>query len=66
MTPRELVATIAAIAEAVRDLKEVPSGTLYAHLCGKLDISAYESALGVLTRARLIEVKSHLIRWVGP
>lgn len=61
------IKAVAAIAEAIRELKEVPSGHLYANLTGKLSLQQYESILDILKKSELIKVdSSHLIKWVGP
>jgi hypothetical protein len=60
------VQAIAAVAEAIRGLGEVPSGTLYAHVCGTLSLDAYRRVIGILKRAGLVSEENHLLRWVGP
>jgi hypothetical protein len=56
-----------AVAEAIRDLGEVPSGHLYARLLGTLSLEQYEAIIGVLKRTRLVEEdSSHVLRWIGP
>ena len=57
---------IAAIADAIRDLGEIPSGHLYARLMDRMDLRTYNAVIETLKRAELIEVKQHLITWVGP
>ncbi len=55
------------VAETIREVREVPSGHLYACLCDRVALADYQTVLGVLSRARLIEVtRSHMIRWIGP
>lgn len=56
----------AAIAEAIRGLGEVPSGELYAHVCGKLELPAYNQVIALLKRAGLVAEHNHLLKWVGP
>lgn len=55
-----------AVTEVIRDVKEIPSGVLYARLMDKLSFPAYMAMLESLQRTKLIEVKSHVIYWVGP
>ena len=57
---------IFAVAEAIREAGEIPSGTLYAMLIGKMNFQAYEKMLAILKNAGLISVNAHLIRWTGP
>lgn len=60
------VNAIIAMAEAIRELKQVPSGTLYAHLMGVMSIEQYESLLGTLINAGLVRKdQSHMLTWIG-
>jgi len=57
----------AAVAEAIRGLKEVPSGELYARLMPYMTLEAYEGIIGTLVRAGLVDRKpSHILVWIGP
>ncbi len=60
------VGIIAALAEAIRELGSVPSGHLYAQVMGSIDLDTYTRSLDILKGAGLIEVKSDVIRWIGP
>ena len=70
MTPAQINAalqTLAAVAQAIRLLGEVPSGQLYAQLVGQLSLSDYDAIIRTLKGASLIEeTPAHLIRWTGP
>lgn len=57
--------TIAAVAEAIRELKEVPSGHLYAQLMGSLSLDTYQAIIGRLTGAGLVLEENHLLTWIG-
>ena len=58
---------VAAVGEAIRDLKEVPSGHLYARLMGSMSLEEYQFVIDILIRAELVERDpSHLLRWIGP
>lgn len=63
--PSAASALAAAIAEAIRELKTVPSGELYARLMGKLSLEQYESLIGSLVKVGLVTKAGHLLRWVG-
>ena len=54
-----------AVADAIRELGEVPSGHLYAHLMSKLSLEQYEQVIGVLKQSGLITESNHLLTWVG-
>jgi hypothetical protein len=61
------LAVTIAVAEAVREAGEIPSGTVYAALVGKVTMEGYTKILGILKGAGLIEEdRSHLLRWIGP
>ena len=55
-----------AVSEAIREAGEIPEGTLYAVLCGKMDMAAFERLVKILTGSGLVEKRAHLLRWVGP
>jgi hypothetical protein len=58
---------VTAVAEAIRELGEVPSGHLYANLMNKLTLDQYEQVIGVLKSTGLItESNAHLLTWLGP
>jgi hypothetical protein len=58
---------VKAVAEALRELGEVPAGTLYAALMSKLSHAEFEQIIGIIHGAGLIERDdSHLLRWIGP
>jgi hypothetical protein len=56
-----------AVAELIQTVGEIPSGELYARLCGKMDLSTYQSLIGVLKGSGLVrENGMHLLIWAGP
>ena len=56
-----------AVAEAIRELGEVPSGHLYANLMSRLSLAQFEQVLGILKGAGLVrESNAHLLTWIGP
>ncbi len=58
---------IAAVAEAIRELGEVPSGKLYSILMGSgISLSSYTNIIATLKRAELVSESAHVLRWVGP
>ena len=60
------VGIVLAASETIRQAREIPSGSLYAMLMGKINMSQYETILRILAGARLVAVENHLVRWVGP
>jgi effector-binding domain-containing protein len=59
--------TLRAVADAIRELKTVPSGVLYARVMGHFNFETYKAVIGTLVRAGLVkEHDSHLLEWVGP
>lgn len=58
---------LVAVAETIREVKEVPSGTIYAALLGRLTYNGYMGLLASLKGAGLIEERpNHILRWIGP
>ena len=58
---------VQAVAEAIRELCEVPSGHLYANLMSKLSLAQFEQVLGIRKGAGLVlESNAHLLTWIGP
>lgn len=55
-----------AVAEAIRDLGEVPNGHLYARLMGRMSLDAYNAIIGALKGAGLVKEESHVLTWIGP
>ena len=61
------VRALAALAEAIRDLGEIPEGELYARLMGYLDLNGFTRLIDRLIGAKLVErTPAHLLRWIGP
>lgn len=60
------IQTVAAIAEAIRDLGSVPSGHLYAQVMGHMSIDQYSQIIVLLKKAGLVTESGHLLTWVGP
>lgn len=69
MTAEQVKASIRvvqAIADAIRDLKQIPSGHLYGRLMGHLSLQDYERIIDVLVNAGVVrEDPSHLLVWIG-
>lgn len=69
VTPKQVSAALqmcAAVAEAIREAKEIPSGTLYTVLCGRVDLPSYEGIIRTLKGAGLVAERAHMLTWVGP
>ena len=54
-----------AVAEAIRELKEVPSGQLYSRLMSVLSLSQYNQIIDVLKKAGVVSESNHLLKWIG-
>lgn len=55
-----------AIAEAIREAGSIPSGHLYAVVCGKLSLAAYEGIIRTIKNADLVSETANMLRWIGP
>jgi hypothetical protein len=65
----QLYATIIGVSETIRELGEVPSGHLFNALLMQYpatSASDFQRIIDTLKRARLVEEKSHILRWIGP
>lgn len=65
---RQLQASIAitsAIGEAIRDLKQVPNGQLYASIFGAVSLESYTRAIDCLKQVKLVREEAHILTWIG-
>jgi hypothetical protein len=66
---KAVMTIVLAIAEAIRELREVPSGELYATLMPvmpKMSIGDYQRVIDHLIGAGLVREDNHLLIWTGP
>jgi hypothetical protein len=63
---RAAIEATAAVAEAIRELRSVPNGELYAQVMGKMGLEYYNGVLRTLKGAGLVEETGNILRWVGP
>lgn len=61
-----VIEILKAVADAIRELGEIPSGHLYAQLMGHMSLELYQKIIGALVAAKLVEEQNHLLRWIGP
>ena len=54
----------AILGEALKTLGEVPSGHLYAKVCGHLTLDDFNKAINHLQFAKLVTVNNYVIKWV--
>ena len=57
---------VRAVADAIRELKRVPSGHLYAIVMPHLSLESYEKIIGTLKGAGLVREEFHELIWVEP
>lgn len=57
---------VLSVAEAIRDLKSVPSSHLYAHLMGQMTLDQYNFVISTLKGAGVVTESGHLLTWTGP
>lgn len=63
---KAVLAMVKAVADAIRELDQVPSGELYARVMGTLGLDEYEWAVCQLIRAGLVtRDRSHMLRWIA-
>lgn len=67
MTKNQIRAMVTiAVAQAIQELGEVPSGHLYANLMGVLSLEQYQAIIQTLKDQKLISESMHLLKWIGP
>lgn len=54
-----------AVTEAIREAHEIPAGTLYAVLMGRVDIHGFDKIVSIVTGSGLVEKRGDLLRWLG-
>ena len=55
--------TIMLIADAIKEAGAIPSGHLYAAVCGKLSMTAYEKIIDILKNSGVIREQGHVLIW---
>lgn len=55
-----------AIMEAIRELGSVPSGYIYARVCGSIPLDTYNQIIGILKKADLVKEEAFVLTWIGP
>ncbi len=56
-----------AIANAIRELGQVPEGKLYTIVCSKLSLERFEKAIDHLVAAGVVSRGAgYLLHWIGP
>lgn len=60
-----VITAVKAYADAIKELKEIPSGELYAQLMPLgMKLETHEKILSLLVNAKLISINNHLIKWI--
>lgn len=57
------LAALRALADAIRELKQIPSGHLYAQVMAYFSLEAYEKAIRMLCNAGVIRKDGDLLKW---
>jgi len=63
---RAVLAVTVAIGDAIRDLRIVPSGVLYANLASEISLENYKTVVHALKETGLVREDSNVLYWVGP
>lgn len=74
-TKQEISKAIGAYLDAVKTMAEairtagpdgMPSGHLYAYVCGAVDLPTYNRMIDTLKGAKLVAERNHVLTWIGP
>jgi len=60
---QQALAVIQILGSAIKEAGEIPSGTLYAMVMGKISYETYTSAIALLVRQGIIKESNHLLTW---
>ena len=61
---RAALNVVQAVADAIKELKQVPSCVLYAQLMSHMDLGAYQKVIALLKDAGLVKEENHMLTWV--
>ena len=59
------IGVIQAIAEAIRELKRIPDGHLYAQVMSKIDLDSYNEIINTLVSSGVVERDGDVLVWKG-
>jgi hypothetical protein len=62
---QKLIEFMGAIASLIKEVKEIPSGHLYAQLMGKMTLDQYQNMIATLQKAGLVSLKNDLLTYTG-
>ena len=62
---QKLIEFMGAIASLIKEVKEIPSGHLYAQLMGKMSLDQYQNMIETLKKAGLVSLKNDLLTYIG-
>jgi hypothetical protein len=60
-----LIQFMGAVASLIKEVKEIPSGHLYAQLMGKMTLDQYNDMIATLKNAGLVSLKNDLLTYIG-
>ena len=60
------IIVLLAVSEAIREARKIESGTLYAMLCDRLTLSAYQGVISGVKGAVNVSEANHMLTWIGP
>ena len=59
------IQAIKAVADCIKELKQVPSGHLYARVMEFMDIDQYNTIIGILISTKFVRQENHVLIWIG-
>lgn len=62
---KALLSATQAVANTIRELKQIPSGELFARLMTYCSLEKYNDLIDVLKKAEVIKEENHLLIWIG-
>lgn len=62
---RAVIQALLALADAIRELREVPAGHLYAHVASYMTADQFNRAVDLFIRAKVVERRNNVLYWVA-
>lgn len=60
------IKAVGTMAEAIRELKSIPSGHLYAVVMEQMNLQQFQVIISILKRAGLVSEANDVLTWIGP
>jgi hypothetical protein len=63
---RKIAALYAVIYDLLLEVKQIPEGHIYAHICGRCTLEEFQTAVNLLVSSKRATSKNHLLTLIEP